>query len=552
MIIIGSPGTLVEINNGNIILSNDLHYDNKDPKGKIYISECSFVFNLEIKSFIEKVKYDDVLNKNVIFKNGIYKMPLIKLQNNTSLEIYDCDFRAIVHNEENIIDGRENRLIYETCFNLNEENEKELNCELSLFSTICSNFYRILSGHNVNTVLLENCHLSDCVDDAINIKNVKNITLKNNIIANCKNGLKISYDYTNFHNLTSTIKLFENEITQNNQVGISINSFYNMSNVINFNFDLKFKAQLSIEIIKNKLIQNKQIAISIENLFVDNINLSENEIKYNVDSGVVLNSVCFNPQSTNSKMDYFNENLDKSMLKLINQESVVFLEKNTFKDKLSQTMENKEFNLIFNKNLILENKNNKGVLFSNLKNCKLLMNGSQITNNLTGIEMTKIFNKSIMALIVDCLFNENMGDGFAITNSALNNFLFKNCKFDNNYTYGLNLKVNEYNYSLPNNNEIGLKFDIPFIFLVDSQLNGNKVSGIFLKNNYLNIDSCFIKDNGKWALNIPLEANKNLIKLYNFDKKLNLMINNPMGGEWGLIATKKSFCSDGQDNCYIL
>jgi len=506
------------------------------------------VFNLEIKSFIEKVNYDEVLSKNVIMKNGKYVMPLIKLLNNTSVEIHDCDFRAILHNEENIIDSEENRLIYETCFYINDDSsEKEQNSELSLFSTICSNFYKILAGDNTGSVLLENCHLSDCINDAINIKNVKNLIMKNNIIANCNYGIKVHYDYTNFNNLNSVIKISDNEITQNSKIGINISSFYNMSNVINFNFDFKFKAQLNLEIIKNKLYQNKQNAISIENIFADIINISENEVKYNIESGIVLNSIYFN-NNFSSNFEFFNE---KSVCKLINQESSLFLEKNSLKEKFTQLVEKKDFNLLLNKNSVFENKNNKGLFISNLKNCKLFIDGSKIYKNLTGLEMTNFSKNSIDAVIVNCSFYENMGDGINLTNSSLNNFLMKNCRFIDNYTYGCTLKLNEYNYALQNKKEAELKYNIPFVFLLDCELCSNKSGGIFLKNSYLNIDNCRLKDNGNWAIEIPLESNKYLVKLINYENKLNLMMNNPIGSVWGTLANKKSFCSD-KDGCLIL
>jgi hypothetical protein len=305
LIIRGSPGTLVEINNGSIIVSNEMNYNHEEQNGRIYISECSFVFNLEVKSFSEKVKYDEVLSKIVTFKNGKYILPLIKMENNTSLEIHDCDFRAILHNEENIIEGDENRTIYETCFQVSDEDpKKEMNCELRLFSTICSNFHRVLGAENSSLVILENCHLSDCLGDAINVKNVRSLAMRNNIIANCNNAVKIDFDYTHFEGLNSTVKILENEITQNNQKGIAVSSCYNMNNAINFNFDLKFKAQLNLEIVKNKLYQNKFNAIAIENLFADKINISENEIKYNFEAGVYISNVFFNNPLSTKKDSY--------------------------------------------------------------------------------------------------------------------------------------------------------------------------------------------------------------------------------------------------------
>jgi len=189
---------------------------------------------------------------------------------------------------------------------------------------------------------------------------------------------------------------------------------------------------------------------------------------------------------------------------------------------------------------------------SNLKNCRLFVENTQFAKNLSGIEMSNFSKNSVTAVFSNCSFSENLGDGLILSNSSLNKFYFKNCKFMNNYSNGLNLKLHESNL---NNNYTkdasSLKYDIPVLFVIDCELTGNKNAGVLFKNSYLNIDNSRIKDNGKWAVEVVVESNKNLVKLINYGNELNMMINNPIGGSWGTLANKKSICSS-QEGCFIL
>ena len=91
----------------------------------------------------------------------------------------------------------------------------------------------------------------------------------------------------------------------------------------------------------------------------------------------------------------------------------------------------------------------------------------------------------------------------------------------------------------------------PHCYIKNSEKTNNKICGVNFVNFMLSLESTLIQDNGTYAVQIPLEINKNLIKLINYDpQRLSSQINNAIGGTWGVIENKKSICANG--SCSIL
>ncbi len=202
----GRPGTLVEINNGLIVVSSSSGV-------KCQVSECSFVFNIEVKSFQEKIKKDDLLKNYVKFYNQKFHTALFYVLPESSVEISDCDFRAIVHEEEQILEeGDQRRVVCETLFSVQK-------AEMIMQSTICSNFYRILEGHGASLLKFVHCHFSDILSQAFYLMNTSNFEFLQSTVKNSLSGLNIFYD----EKINSNLKILDSEFSQNKNYAIRIN-----------------------------------------------------------------------------------------------------------------------------------------------------------------------------------------------------------------------------------------------------------------------------------------------------------------------------------------
>jgi hypothetical protein len=480
----GSPGTLLEINNGIIQIKNE--------NIKFVMSECSIVFNLEKKSFLEKVKSDEVLKKNVIYKNDKYYISLFQISNsfNSYIEINDCDFRAVVHEEENLIDDSDkDRFIYETCFDFcsikddgntnsinNMSNNINSNTNILLSSTILTNFYHILKAKGNISVIVDNCHLSESIDYALCVNSINSFQLFNSIIINNYSGINITLENINYDNI---IKIKNSNVSQNNKYGININSC--MENI---------KTECDIEIDRCNFENNKSNAIFLENLNIKHLSITDNHFKYNFDNGIVLNKISF----TNNK-------------------------------KETDTL-NKQYNFDFIKNYINENKNNSGVIFENLSNSMINIQDNKITDCMNGL---KFFNiKSSLIKIGNLNVSNCLENGIIIQNIFQSvKFHLCECKlFKNNY-YGLFICEDTLNVSKPS------------LLITNCDISQNRSGGIFLKNYFISLKNNKITEN-KYAIELPLSDNKNCIKIYDDSDTL---ITNPIGGSWGEISSSKCVCN---------
>jgi hypothetical protein len=512
----GSPGTLVEINNGIVLIKN--------VKTKLSISECSFVFNIETKSFVEKLKSDESLNTHVSLSNGRYYIPLIKSMYSSSIEINDCDFRTIIHEEGNIIEENDpNRKIYDICIAF-PKNKGAYESQLSLQSTIFSNFSEVIQAYDCSLINIDNCHFSDILSTAVMLYNTQSLTFVNSLVNNTNMGLEVIINNnTKNDNFTdkNLIRILNNEFNRNNKNALKIYAENESYNYVS-NFELS----------SNTFSQNKNCAVSIEKLFIKKAEIIENTIKSNFETGLIINNIKF----IKINNDYVNK-FDESFCKLVNNETNVVDHKNFNPSNLSYN----DFNLICIKNQFFENKNSYSCIISNCDNIKVLIDDSKFLYNLTGLALNNLSNGLI--LLKNCNLSENLECGFTSSNNSASTKVFLlNTKVNRNSSYGLNLS----------NNSTGGSGSIssPVCYIKNSEIFNNKSGGIYFKNIFLNLDYTKVHDNNNWAIEIPIESNKYMIKLLNYENQLNNFINNPIGGQWGTIANKKSICANG--NCMIL
>lgn len=100
MTIMGRPGTIMEIQNGNIVV--DFRKYEATKTDKLVISETSLIFKYELATIVENAKQlkgeeDNGLRylKANPETNNTYTMPMIVVETGTQLEVRDCYMRSI-------------------------------------------------------------------------------------------------------------------------------------------------------------------------------------------------------------------------------------------------------------------------------------------------------------------------------------------------------------------------------------------------------------------------------------------------------------------------
>jgi hypothetical protein len=552
----GSPGTLVEINNGVIVVSS------KKEHTKVSIHECSFVFNLEITSSKEKMKSDDIFknfvnreeklekseklpyqenfnnlqsfnnpssfrnsNSNINSSHEKFFISLFNILPNTTVEISDCDFRAIVHEEENILpDFDPKRLFWETLFYIPKK-ESSVYSNLHLQSTICSNFYKILETQSAGEISIDHCHFSETISNGLTVYNTKKFSFLFSTINNTLTAIDLIYEDENTINKSSgkfsmhEVRIRDSEITQNRSYGLKIST--NGNKVFS-------KCLEEVEIRKNNFRQNKT-GILISKLTLSKLILINNEIKSNIENGIEISQI----EDINSKTKNY---IDASFFRL--------LEETNNEDNsrgYNITSSSMESNIMILKNIIKDHKNRIGIKLERCNNLSLLFEDNKILSNLIGLSFRNFSN----GLIFMCSnnINENFETGISVNNFSGNcKILISNSRLTKNLEQALVL-------TNPGNPSTTPQF--PHCYIKNSEITSNKICGVNFVNFMLSLENTLIQDNGTFAVQIPLEINKNLIKLINYDpQRLSSQINNAIGGNWGVIENKKSICANG--NCSIL
>lgn len=180
IIIKGSPGTLVEIENGYILINEGVN---------VFFSECSILFNYEQDLFIEKLKSQSQKKSNIILEKidylpnnkAQYSINCIKMMEDSSFEINDCDIRSLIHQDEEIFEDEDDRRLIKNTLINSEIPEKFLNTrtKINMNSSICSNFGTILKANNIEDINIDNCHFSEIIENVLFIKNCRNFNLDN-------------------------------------------------------------------------------------------------------------------------------------------------------------------------------------------------------------------------------------------------------------------------------------------------------------------------------------------------------------------------------------
>lgn len=563
----GSPGTLLEIKNGFILINKNIQAS---------FSECSFVFNYEQSNFIEKLdsgieKYSKILNEkkteNSYNNKTIYKISCIKLSHNSQLEINDCDFRSIVHENEEIFEY-ENKQINETLIDCELINENVFNndnnyAKLSLNSSIFSNFSSILEANFIKIIKVDNCHFSELSNSAFLVKNFCEFSLENSVITNASGNAvevfdcdaikasmktKVSIKIKNcqiYANEKNAI-LFKNySINENNKKPISDENKYtnsfprHLSNKNNSTLDV-------FEITKNKIYQNKGIGIIIHNYNLKTFEIIENQIEENLLGNIFINTqIKFDNSSISSMSSTDTDTLLPGVTYNNKNEENNFLQtnKNEFNNFNLGKVNYSEFDFIIIKNEIKNSYSAFGLKIQNCVNIKILIENNHIKNNLFGIQIAN--NTSIVTMAKNVYINSNLDSGVILSSNKINsNFYFFECCINKNHNYGIQvkslfnmpLKNDIINYNANENNEIKI---------LKGEINYNNI-GLGFESYLCKLDQCKLINNKSFAVEINDQKFKENLKLFNYPKNTNNMINSPIGGSWGIFNSDKCVCQSGK------
>jgi len=560
----GSPGTLLEIKNGFILINQN---------SSVSFSECSFVFNYEQSNFIEKLnsgseKYLRILrNTEKTNKNSdkIYSISCIKICENAQLEINDCDFRSIVHENEEIFESQ-NKQIHETLINcdLSKVNLSNETARLILNSSIFSNFSAIVESNFLKFICVDNCHFSEISSTVFTVRNFLEFGFENSVITNVLyNALEIQDCelIKMLLKLKVSIKVKNCQIYLNEKNGIVMkganqNADYNKSSnnksnndnneTFNFPKHTSNKNNLTndiVEITKNKIFQNKGIGISIENFMCKTYEIIENQIEENLLGNIFINSFTKNDHSSICSLSstdtdallVYNKPLSNN--KLLNDENLI--------NSALMRVNYSDYDFILLKNEIKNSYSAFGLKIKDCTNIKILIEHNCIEKNLFGMHV--INNKFMHLLVKNTTVNSNLDSGvFLLSNRIKSSFFFFDCCLNKNNNYGIQA-----------NNSIDAYFNPSYSNQVNSNdtLNSNEITihkgeinqnciGLGFESLLCKVDHCKFIDNKVYSIQINEERFKKNLKLLNYDDNLSIMINTPIGGSWGFLNNNSNIIDD--------
>jgi len=543
----GSPGTLLEIKNGFILL---------EESSSLCISECSLVFNYEQSNFIQKLnsendKYSKILqNSELINNKNIYNINCIKIMENSKLEINDCDFRSIIHENEEILEN-ENKTIKETlinCVSSDEQETKKTHNDLNLNSSIFSNFDKILESNFLKNICIDNCHFSEVVNTVFLVKNFLTFNLENSVITNTKTGIEINEcDLIKSHykqRILVKIKNCQiflnhhNAIVFKNTNANSCNTKKHLSNKNNSTNDV-------VEILNNKITQNRGFGISIENLMYKSYEIVDNKIEENLLGNIFINNIT---KFDHSSISSLSSNDTEALLSHRNNkpgEDVNTILNSNFPVSINYS----EYDLIFLKNEIRNCYSSFGIKILNSTNIKILFEHNILEKNLIGMQLLN--NNSIHTFIKSSKISSNLESGVIIVNNKIKSrFTFFECNINFNKNFGINANNNYYlnNGNANSFSSKGKDFnDIcnNEIAIFKGEINDNNI-GILFESFLCKVDSTKFLNNKLFSINIKEEKFKENLKFFNYEKNFNALVNTPIGGNWGILNNDKCICQSGK------
>jgi hypothetical protein len=199
MSIVGSPGTILEIINGNVIFDFQEYIAANGPMSDLHracISEVSLIFKLDpvriynrlkenqekLNFNKEKLVYQDLCLKYFNLNKNLLQLPLLVIENQTHVEVRDCYLRSMKKETTLNSGSAPANLEMEECgfflngqdiYQLNQANSKSYEGSIYLKSCIFYNFYDSIRCGVNGAVHLDKSHLSECRNNSLHAVNPK-------------------------------------------------------------------------------------------------------------------------------------------------------------------------------------------------------------------------------------------------------------------------------------------------------------------------------------------------------------------------------------------
>jgi len=198
-----------------------------------------------------------------------------------------------------------------------------------------------------------------------------------------------------------------------------------------------------------------------------------------------------------------------------------------------------EYDFIFIKNDIKNSFSSFGIKISNSTNINILLDHNIIEKNLIGLNFLN--NNSLKINMKNCKILLNKDSGVVIfLNKIKSKFNFMECLINTNQNFGVNANNNSNNINFnvnTNNSEI---------IIFRGEINNNDV-GLSYESFLCRIDSCKFIDNKSFSIQINEEKYKDNLKMLNYEKNIDNLINTKIGGNWGILNEDKCIsCKNGK------
>ena len=279
----GMPGTSLEITSGSIVVDFSSHSKESlvgDTCEKAVICEISITYNLE----------DSQKESGALF---VMDSP------NTNLEVRDCDIRSLCCKDQQ--ESQEAEFQFEdVCFWVNGVGYKRhftraasrYNSQLTIKSCNISGFFEVVRGGINSSVHLEKSHLNMSKWNAISLINPKDLTVRENVIENCKNSAIEVRVIPDGATLPSSGSVTNSTEAFTRQIQININEIRLCgSNGINIWSEHVTAFPISVYVSKNKIFKSKRQGFSLKHLHVLELTLTSNDCICNHGSGIWLQKV---------------------------------------------------------------------------------------------------------------------------------------------------------------------------------------------------------------------------------------------------------------------
>ena len=284
----GSPGTILEVTNGSIIIDFNSHSKESllgRATDRVEICELSLIFNADRRCLDSKAPV-------ALF---IVDTP------NSFLEVRDCDIKSVSQEAHNVsIDSSGPYMIQDVCLWVNGfSSRKEGTIERGfccVFMTSCNvtGFYEFTKGGSNCKVHIDKCHISDCGCNALTLLNPKEAIVTQSVIERCQGSsidIRLKTDTgsrvpsrsgsltTSQEASVRTISITGNDIRANGAYGVTIWSEHQAA------------VPISISISKNKVMNCRKEGIAVRHLSLTELSILSNDISVNQGTGCWLQKV---------------------------------------------------------------------------------------------------------------------------------------------------------------------------------------------------------------------------------------------------------------------